>query len=143
MGSTYRTTKLLTSKLSAATTRHLLTFAKVWMVQHLLLAKATSSVVLAESDSVKTSGDVRLGGLVPIHEKGQSSCGEKFYDRGLQRLEAMLFAVDKINADRGLLPRLKLGVHILDSCSMDTYALNQSLVFIRSSLNRLDTSEFR
>jgi metabotropic glutamate receptor 2/3 len=121
----------------------LILLVKTWLVQHLLMTEVACSSSVAEADSVKTSGDVRLGGLVPIHEKGQSSCGEKFYDRGLQRLEAMLFAVDKINADRGLLPRLKLGVHILDSCSMDTYALNQSLVFIRSSLNRLDTSDFR
>ena len=35
------------------------------------------------------------------------------------------------------------GVNILDTCSRDTYALNQSLEFIRSSLNNLDVaSEF-
>ena len=35
------------------------------------------------------------------------------------------------------------GVNILDTCSRDTYALNQSLEFIRSSLNHLDVaSEF-
>ena len=65
----------------------------------------------------------------------------------------------RINDNKSLLPDIKLGrnslkliemrsyyllgVHILDTCSRDTYALNQSLEFIRSSLNTLDVaSEF-
>ena len=31
-------------------------------------------------------------------------------------------------------------MNILDTCSRDTYALNQSLEFIRSSLNNLDVA---
>ena len=61
------------------------------------------------------SGDVILGGLFPVHEKSERSvepavshraqsdicfrfdlpCGDQLYDRGLQRLEAMLYAVDR------------------------------------------------
>ncbi len=37
--------------------------------------------------------------------------------RGLQRMEAMLYAVDRINQDPGLLPDIRLGVNILDTCS--------------------------
>ena len=49
----------------------------------------------------------------------------------------------RINADPFLLSNISLGVNILDTCSRDTYALNQSLEFIRSSLNNLDVaSEF-
>ena len=46
----------------------------------------------------RMAGDVILGGLFPVHEKSENtdqSCGEKLYNRGLQRMEAMLYAVDK------------------------------------------------
>uniref|UniRef100_A0A0P4W5T5 Receptor ligand binding region domain-containing protein n=1 Tax=Scylla olivacea TaxID=85551 RepID=A0A0P4W5T5_SCYOL len=90
---------------------------------------------------VQLDGDLMLGGLFPVHEKGDGTpCSTAVYDRGLQRLEAMLYAVDLINKDPFLLPNVTLGVHILDTCSKDTYALNQSLEFIRVSLNALDTS---
>lgn len=64
-------------------------------------------------------------------------------DRGVQRLEAMLFAIDKINADTRLLPDVKLGAIILDTCSSDSYALNQSLEFIRASINTVEGSAFQ
>ena len=45
------------------------------------------------------------GGLYTVHKPGDKevSCGHKVYSRGIQRLEAMLYAVDKINADDTLL----------------------------------------
>lgn len=91
------------------------------------------------SNAVETRGDVTLGGLFPVHEKGDvAACGRKVYNRGVQRLEAMLFAVDRINRDALLLPGVEVGVNILDTCSRDTYALNQSLNFVRSSPNTID-----
>ncbi|KAH8391456.1 hypothetical protein KR215_004293, partial [Drosophila sulfurigaster] len=94
--------------------------------------------------SVSLPGDIILGGLFPVHEKGEgaSPCGPKVYNRGVQRLEAMLYAIDRVNNDSNLLPGITIGVHILDTCSRDTYALNQSLQFVRASLNNLDTSIF-
>ncbi|KAH8376012.1 hypothetical protein KR093_004800, partial [Drosophila rubida] len=94
--------------------------------------------------SVSLPGDIILGGLFPVHEKGEgaSPCGPKVYNRGVQRLEAMLYAIDRVNNDTNLLPGITIGVHILDTCSRDTYALNQSLQFVRASLNNLDTSIF-
>ncbi|XP_071783393.1 metabotropic glutamate receptor 3 isoform X5 [Centroberyx gerrardi] len=69
-------------------------------------------------------------------------CGRVNEDRGIQRLEAMLFAIDRINMDRTLLPGVSLGVHILDTCSRDTYALEQALEFVRASLTKVDDTEF-
>lgn len=91
--------------------------------------------------SVSVPGDIILGGLFPVHEKGErSACGPQIYHRGVQRLEAMMFAIDRINNDTRILPNISLGVHILDTCSRDTYALNQSLQFVRASLNNIDIS---
>ncbi|KAH8309912.1 hypothetical protein KR059_003996, partial [Drosophila kikkawai] len=93
--------------------------------------------------SVSLPGDIVLGGLFPVHEKGEGApCGPKVYNRGVQRLEAMLYAIDRVNNDSNILPGITIGVHILDTCSRDTYALNQSLQFVRASLNNLDTSVF-
>ena len=76
---------------------------------------------------IRIEGDLVLGGLFPVHEKGAAmeECGRVNEDRGIQRLEAMLFAIDRINMDNTLLPGVSLGVHILDTCSRDTYALEQ------------------
>uniref|UniRef100_A0A1B0BVC9 G-protein coupled receptors family 3 profile domain-containing protein n=1 Tax=Glossina palpalis gambiensis TaxID=67801 RepID=A0A1B0BVC9_9MUSC len=106
--------------------------------------KKKDKIKAADTLSIYLPGDIILGGLFPVHEKGENSpCGAKVYNRGVQRLEAMLYAVDRINHDQNILPNITLGVHILDTCSRETYALNQSLQFVRASLNQnLDTSAF-
>ncbi|KAJ3602050.1 hypothetical protein NHX12_029810, partial [Muraenolepis orangiensis] len=83
-------------------------------------------------------GDLVIGGLFPVHEKGNRTedCGKINEERGIQRLEAMLLALDEINSNTRILPGLKLGAHILDTCSKDTYALEQSLEFVRASLTK-------
>ena len=114
------------------------------MLTFILICVALSTRNNVEgSASVKVYGDLILGGLFPVHEKGQDeSCSKTIYNRGLQRLEAMLYAVDLINRDNSLLPYISLGVNILDTCSKDTYALNQSLEFIRVPLDPADIIGF-
>ncbi|KAJ8257902.1 hypothetical protein GJAV_G00190960 [Gymnothorax javanicus] len=89
-------------------------------------------------------GDLVIGGLFPVHQKGEGTedCGKINEQRGIQRLEAMLLALDEINQDRRILPGLRLGAHILDTCSKDTYALEQSLEFVRASLTKVDETEY-
>ncbi|XP_015124933.1 metabotropic glutamate receptor [Diachasma alloeum] len=99
-----------------------------------------TSKTTPEREAILIPGDIVLGGLFPVHDKGEFTCGSKVYNRGVQRLEAMLFAVDQINQENKILPGISLGVHILDTCSRDTYALNQSLHFVRASLSNLDIS---
>ena len=100
-------------------------------------------VVQCSPTSIKLPGDIILGGLFPVHVKGERTpCGNAIYNRGIQRLEAMLFAIDSINNESQRLPGIKLGVTVVDTCSRDTYALNRSLEFIRASLNAMDTSGF-
>ncbi len=89
-------------------------------------------------------GDLVIGGLFPVHEKGDGTedCGKINEERGIQRLEAMLLALDEINQDNRILPGVKLGAHILDTCSKDTYALEQSLEFVRASLTKVHQPGF-
>uniref|UniRef100_A0A914H1P1 G-protein coupled receptors family 3 profile domain-containing protein n=1 Tax=Globodera rostochiensis TaxID=31243 RepID=A0A914H1P1_GLORO len=82
-------------------------------------------------------GDIILGGLFPIHAgsrnaSGGSLCGRIKADQGVQRMVAMLFALEAINNSPRLLPGLRLGTQILDTCSVETHALEQSLEFIKS-----------
>lgn len=93
------------------------------------------------SKLIRINGDVILGGIFPMHEQvagsiGQSPCGAVKEEKGMQRLEAMLYVLDEINSDDDLLPNTTLGALILDSCSSDTYALDQSMEFVRSYMNQ-------
>ncbi|KAL1493265.1 hypothetical protein ABEB36_011350 [Hypothenemus hampei] len=94
--------------------------------------------------STTIPGDIVLGGLFPVHARGEKQpCGQKIYHRGIQRMEAMMFAIERINADPTILSNITIGAHIVDTCSQETYALNQSLQFVRvSALNTMDTSIF-
>ncbi|CAG0880571.1 unnamed protein product [Cyprideis torosa] len=88
---------------------------------------------------IRLEGDFILGGLFPMHERGiVEDCGPIKGERGIQRLEAMLYAIDEINRDPDLLPNVTLGCMILDTCSKDTYALEQSMEFARSFVKQLD-----
>ncbi len=51
-------------------------------------------------------------------------------------MEAMLYAMDQINSDPDLLPNMTLGARILDTCSRDTYALEQSLTFVQALIQK-------
>ncbi|XP_072419187.1 metabotropic glutamate receptor 3-like [Chiloscyllium punctatum] len=122
--------------------------SKLQTVALILISKGFLLFSYGESNfgkkEIKIEGDLVLGGLFPVHEKGSGAedCGRVNEDRGIQRLEAMLFAIDEINRDTYLLPGVKLGVHILDTCSRDTYALEQSLEFVRASLTKVDETEY-
>jgi hypothetical protein len=88
------------------------------------------------SRSARRTGNVILGGLFPVHEYGspREPCGAISEYRGVQRLEAMLFAIEQINNQKNLLPGIELGALILDTCSDDNYALEQSLGFVLGHL---------
>ncbi|CAD6227725.1 GSCOCG00006179001-RA-CDS, partial [Cotesia congregata] len=96
------------------------------------------------SKLIRIDGDIIFGGIFPMHEQviiiiiyGELPCGAVKEEKGVQRLEAMLFAIDEINRNDELLPNTTLGALILDSCSSDTYALDQSMEFVRSYMNQV------
>lgn len=97
-----------------------------------------------QPQSIKIEGDITLGGLFPVHSRGPAGvpCGEIKKEKGIHRMEAMLYALDQINSDPDLLPNITLGARILDTCSRDTYALEQSLTFVQALIQK-DNSDVR
>uniref|UniRef100_A0A0N5B081 ANF_receptor domain-containing protein n=1 Tax=Syphacia muris TaxID=451379 RepID=A0A0N5B081_9BILA len=106
----------------------------------LILVLTIGSNVVVAIKQVKVDGDILIGGLFPVHEAGRNGaeCGVLKPDQGVQRLQAMLFALQEVNNDRSLLPNIRLGAQILDTCSDDSYALKQTFVFIKAMLTSGD-----
>ena len=70
-------------------------------------------------------GDFTIGALIPVHEQpefttgaGRKKCGMIRDQYGVQRVEALLYMLDKINdkSKTNLLPGVKLGLEIRDEC---------------------------
>jgi len=62
-------------------------------------SSSTSTKVHSSASRVaRIDGDVFLGGLVPVHAKGNGSakCGELNEQVGIHRVEAMLYAMDQV-----------------------------------------------
>ena len=91
--------------------------------------------VAKENDSTdsRTYEVLNIGGLFAIHGQAgknqtsePSACGP-FRIGGFEELNAMLFAIDKVNEDESLLPGIKLQVKIEDTCSSIEVATEKSL----------------
>lgn len=85
-----------------------------------------------------TKGDIIIGGLFAIHKKSKKSeneCGEFNELNGYQYMEAMMFAIDKINRDEKILPNITLGTQIYDTCFSKTIAADRAKEFIKLSLD--------
>ena len=108
-----------------------------------LLAVASLTTSNTEVPRIYIPGDVLIGGLAPIHyppstsstsftaagSAGRANCGGKFNVRGLQMAEAIVYAVHKINKDSSLLPGIKLGVDVRDTCNSVDFAIREALHF--------------
>ena len=63
-----------------------------------------------------------FGGLFLVYSG--IDCKMLRQQRGLERLEAMLFAIDRINNDTSLLPNLTIGYDVGDTCSEETIGID-------------------
>lgn len=115
---------------------------KVSCILFILNSIAVSHYLETDRKVIRLNGDIILGGIFPMHEQISGNpdypCGAVKEEKGVQRLEAMLYAIDEINGNPELLPNVTLGALILDSCSSDTYALEQSMEFVRSYMNQVN-----
>ncbi|KAJ8332212.1 hypothetical protein SKAU_G00428200 [Synaphobranchus kaupii] len=94
-----------------------------------------------EDPSLSQDGDVILGGLFPIYIKPVApdatltkppkilKC-QGLQARGLRWAQGMVFAVEEINQNPYLLPGVKLGYRIMDSCGQYPWSLRGALALV-------------
>ena len=82
-----------------------------------------SGAATAKRHKIVQHGDVYVGALIPVHEQPgltsrKGECGRVRDQYGVQRVEALLYMLDKINnkTSTNLLPGVKLGLVIRDEC---------------------------
>ncbi|KAK9528826.1 hypothetical protein VZT92_012965 [Zoarces viviparus] len=90
-------------------------------------------------------GDIMLGGLFPINqlssnlsqrtEPNNISC-ERTNDRGLGLALVMKYAVDEINANQIMLPGIKLGYEIYDTCKQSAVVVKPTMSFLAAKSNK-------
>ncbi|XP_032882308.1 metabotropic glutamate receptor 1 [Amblyraja radiata] len=108
--------------------------------EHEVGKRVLLSMNTAQRSVARKDGDVIIGALFSVHHQppaakvAERKCGEIRDQYGIQRVEAMFHTLDKINANRNLLPNITLGCEIRDSCWHSSVALEQSIEFIRDSL---------
>eukprot|EP00794_Sanderia_malayensis_P015244 gene15244-16818_t len=97
------------------------------------------------SRHIYSPGDVILGGMFTLHvrsseerivlvtrpvtQQNSNTCRGTFSRRAFQSLHGMLMAVQQINANKQLLPGIKIGVDIRDTCDSVDFAVKESLNF--------------
>ena len=77
-------------------------------------------------------GDINLGAVFTIHVYDEEKdCGHRLRESGVvQHVEAVVYAIEKINESNDILPGIKLGFVILDDCMKPSTALAQTLHFL-------------
>ena len=103
----------------------------VWLLMYFSLASSDPKRFLKP-------GNVTLGVILPLHVKNaDDKCGE-FYAFGLGYIEAITFAIERINNDPNLLPNVTLGFDIRDYCDTPVLAMRMANDFVKGNyLNEL------
>lgn len=84
---------------------------------------------------VLVEGDIFLGTLMQIHGGGRDGVCRNLSHSAMMELEALLYSVDMVNVHISLLPGIKLGIYIRDSCADPDYALRQALTIMGGKSN--------
>lgn len=79
-----------------------------------LLLPSTSTInrIVASKD-----GDYIIGGVFPVHDVISLNERQTLNEKGLTVVQAMIYAIEEINADPNILPNITLGYHIVDDYS--------------------------
>lgn len=98
----------------------------------LLFASSWSRVLSHEALSGTSSinNSVNLGGLFAVHpDRGNGLCG-KIRTSSFVNTQAMIYAVQTINADPNLLPGVSLTYDLRDTCGISNIALEETIDFM-------------
>jgi metabotropic glutamate receptor 4/metabotropic glutamate receptor 6/7/8 len=77
---------------------------------------------------VDSPGNLTLGGLFLLTSLDENEkCRDELALGGMREFLAMLFAVERINADDSILPNITLGTKIFDICESRVSALDYTL----------------
>ncbi|CAI9731371.1 metabotropic glutamate receptor 6-like [Octopus vulgaris] len=79
---------------------------------------------------VIVSGDIYFGALIQIHNGGRNDICGNLSHTAILELEALLYTVEMINIHTSLLPGIKLGVYVRDTCADPDHALKQALTIM-------------
>ncbi|KAL7057926.1 hypothetical protein AAHC03_016535 [Spirometra sp. Aus1] len=94
---------------------------------------------LYNSLKLRIPGDVMIGAMFPVHEQPtvrtafSRRCGRIREQYGIQRIEMLIQSLNKINQNPNILPGIKLGVDVRDTCWFEPIALEQCMDFIRTA----------
>jgi hypothetical protein len=117
------------------------------------LAVCPSTGLLYRRKKIVQSGDLMIGALLPVHEQpnykdneqldggSKRKCGIIRDQYGVQRVEALLYMLDKLNdknRTRYLLPGVQLGLEIRDECWETPIALEETIDFIKDTISSND-----
>lgn len=79
-------------------------------------------------------GDVTLGGLFDVHINGPNdNCSTELFTMGLGHVEAMIFAIERINNDSSILPNVTIGYDIRDYCENAGMAMTIAYDVVKST----------
>ena len=108
------------------------------VILHCLLAAKTNSSILKytgdAAESANASQTVVLAGLFPVSTNENGKCG-MLRNSAVERVEAMVYAIRRINKDSNLLPGVNLTFDIHNTCTIPTIALEESLNFVYLNAN--------
>ncbi|CAB1314895.1 unnamed protein product [Coregonus sp. 'balchen'] len=92
-----------------------------------------------------SSGDILLGGLFPINEltsnlsyrvKPDNISCDRINEHGLGMALVMKYTVDEINANSTLLPGIRLGYEIFDTCKQSAVIVKPTVLFLTEDSSR-------
>jgi metabotropic glutamate receptor 1 len=123
-----------------------------WFTLVVELSNAPPTAVPYKRKKIVQSGDLMIGALLPVHEQSNYSeneqlaggskrkCGIIRDQYGVQRVEALLYMLDKLNDKNRtrILPGVKLGLEIRDECWETSIALEETIDFIKDTISSRD-----